>query len=137
MRHRIYIAGPISKGDLLQNVKQADEAMRALMLAGFAPFNPMLSVYAGGATRPEQWVTRGERPVWAIADRKSSLPDVAHADWLGMDLEWVAVSHAVLRLPGESTGADLETAHAERHGIPVFHDLAALVGYFAAARAAA
>jgi hypothetical protein len=43
VRKRIYIAGPISKGDPLHNVRQADEAMFALMRAGFAPFNPMLS----------------------------------------------------------------------------------------------
>ncbi len=63
---------------------------------------------------------------------ESTTPEVmprgtTHEDWLGMDLPWVAVSNALLRLPGESTGADREVAHAKLHGIPVFHDADALI----------
>jgi hypothetical protein len=35
---------------------------------------------------------------------------------------------AVLRLPGESAGADLDVATAERLGIPVYHDVAEIPG---------
>ncbi|WP_414820653.1 DUF4406 domain-containing protein [Streptomyces rubrogriseus] len=31
---------------------------------------------------------------------------------------------AVLRLPGDSTGADRDVAHARRRGLPVYHDVA-------------
>jgi hypothetical protein len=37
------------------------------------------------------------------------------------------VSHAVLRLPGESTGADNEVKLANQLNIPVFHDMETLV----------
>ncbi|GLW69357.1 hypothetical protein Kpho02_16560 [Kitasatospora phosalacinea] len=33
---------------------------------------------------------------------------------------------AVLRLPGESTGADLDVATARRRGLPVYHDVSEL-----------
>lgn len=50
-----------------------------------------------------------------------------YADWLAYDLHWLRVCHAVLRLPGESNGADKECEEAERLGIPVFHSLDAIL----------
>lgn len=105
MRKRVYVAGPISKGDLNANLAQARAAGQALLKAGLAPYVPHLTCYWSGNT-PEL------------------LPDgTTHEDWMGVDLPWVAVSDAVLRLPGESKGADLEEAMADRYGIPVFHSL--------------
>lgn len=120
---RIYIAGPISKGDLLHNVKQSDAAFERLAKAGLAPFNPMWSVYAGGAVAHRFPGDLAE--INAVGTRMSRLA-FTHAEWLRVDLPWVEASHAVLRLPGESTGADRETTHARQHGIPVFEDIAEL-----------
>lgn len=116
---RVYIAGPITKGILLHNIRQADAAFQALVQAGFAPLNPVWSVYAGGA-----WEI-GDTAV-AYALKNSSLP-LDHDDWLAIDLPWVGVSDAVLRLPGESTGADRETAFARSLGIPVYEDIRLLI----------
>ncbi len=124
----IYIAGPIRKGNLLNNVRQADAAMGALIRAGFAPINPMLSVYAGCATDDQN--TLAPYGVWAPADPLAKLAGVTADDWLGMDLALVAVSDAVLRLPGESVGADGEVAHAKSKGIPVFENLTDLIAHF-------
>lgn len=76
--------------------------------------NPMWSVYAGHADQD----TDGD--VYAYGTPMSGL-DLSHEDWLGIDLEWVAVSHGVLRLPGDSVGADREVAHAQALGIPVYY----------------
>lgn len=111
-----YISGPISKGDLLHNIKQADDAFLALVRLGFAPINPMWSVYAGGAYRV---CGDGDDRFMAEALRNSSLP-LEHADWLDVDLNLVRRADAVLRLPGESVGADMETAEAKSCGLPVF-----------------
>lgn len=108
---RIYIAGPISKGDMLQNVKQFDDAFLQLLRLGFAPFNPGASVYLGNATRLHDTVL-------AVADSKAS--GVTHEEWMAVDLAWLECADAVLRLPGESVGADLETAHAKKICTPVF-----------------
>ena len=129
----VYIAGPISKGDLLSNIRQADEAFLELVAAGFSAINPMLSVYAGGATRPAQWGTSGERPVWATATRSSSLP-LTHAAWLAIDVAVIERCDAILRLPGESVGADAEVEHAKLWGLPVCHtvkDVGDRLGYTA------
>ncbi len=117
---RAYIAGPISKGDLAHNINQATDAFVALAKAGYAPFCPHWSCYSGRA----EW-TRGE-----VRSTAGATPnELTHDDWYGIDLSWVAVSNVVLRLPGESTGADLEVACATEHGIPVFYSLDTLLAW--------
>lgn len=109
---RVYIAGPISKGDLAHNINQASEAFARLAAAGHSPFCPHWSAFSGFAFRG----ANGD--VYGIATAGGcGLP---HAEWLRVDLSWVAVCDAVLRLPGESVGADQETAFADMSGIPVF-----------------
>ncbi len=116
MRNLIYIAGPISKGPLDHNIRQANEAMIALMKAGFAPFNPMLSCFLGYPESKEPEV----------------MPcGTTHEDWMGMDLPWVGVSNALLRLPGVSGGADKEVQHALSLGIPVYYSIDSLLEDFA------
>lgn len=46
--------------------------------------------------------------------------------WYAYDLATVARCDALLRLPGDSTGADNEVNFAEERGIPVFRDKADL-----------
>lgn len=125
MRKKVYIAGPISKGDLASNINQGTAAFVALTKAGFAPMCPHWSVYS----KPVAAMSCGTVLCEATAMGNE---DMTHADWMGVDLPWVECAHAVLRLPGESTGADLETAHAERHLIPVFTSTEELVAHFAA-----
>ena len=106
LRPRIYISGPITKGDRDVNFQQAADAHKALMTAGYAVMNPMLTM---------------------------RLPDafeIPHGTWIANDLPWVAAADAVLRLPGESKGADIECEHASIQGIPVFYDVAELQRFF-------
>ena len=49
--------------------------------------------------------------------------------WLAVDLVFVERSDAVLRLPGESTGADMEVRHALAKGIPVFTEITDLLAW--------
>lgn len=109
MKPRCYVAGPISRGNLIGNICQATFATITLIRAGLAPLCPHLTCYLAGPT-PEV------------------LPaGTTHEDWMGVDLPWVSVAHVLLRLPGESVGADLEVACAVRHGIPVFHSVEEVV----------
>ncbi len=107
MRRRIYISGPLtSSGSVLDNLARAMDAARALIAAGFAPFCPHLTYHVDPG---------GEYP---------------HDLWMEIELPWVAVADALLRLPGESLGADLEVARAEALGIPVFTSVADLAAHF-------
>ena len=100
-RPKVYISGPITKGNRNWNYYQACEVERKLMLAGFAPLNPMRSM-----ALPFAWQD-----------------DMPHDLWIEVDLPWVECSNAVLRLPGESKGADIECNHARDFGVPVFYEL--------------
>lgn len=112
-RTRVYVAGPLSRGDRLANVEAACVAGRELIERGYAPLVPHLSHHID--------------PVDALG----------HTMWLDVDMAWVAVADAVLRLPGESMGADQEVTFAWRHGIPVFFDMAELLVGLASRREAA
>lgn len=110
-RLRVYIAGPISKGDLGANISQAAMAGLRLLKAGLAPLVPHLTCYLGEASAPDL----------AMLARPETLTcGTTPTDWYEADLPWVDVADAVLRLPGESVGADLETQRAADRGIPVF-----------------
>jgi hypothetical protein len=115
----VYIAGPISKGNLQKNIAQADEAFVALVKAGFAPINPMWSCYAGAAKDAIYGVK--DNIVYNVVGTAFSSLDLTHEDWLGLDLPVVERCDAVLRLPGESTGASREVRHASEHGVPVYY----------------
>jgi hypothetical protein len=120
-RLKVYIAGPISRGDMLQNIRQFDDAFLHLLRLGFAPFNPGTSVYLG-SSRPS---SEPGGPVVAEANSKAS--GVTHEQWMAVDLAWLECADALVRLPGESVGADLEVEHAKKCGIPVFDGIAELV----------
>lgn len=101
---RIYVAGAYSLGDVAVNVRNAILAANELRDLGFFPFIPHLSHY---------WHTLCPR---------------AYEDWLAMDLEWLKVCDALLRLPGESSGADQEVEWAIRNERPVFYSIEELRG---------
>lgn len=115
-RLMVYIAGPISKGDLCENINQASRAFKTLAKAGLAPLCPQWSCFSGKA---EVSATGGS--VYALATTDGN--GMSHKEWLDVDLEFVARSDAVLRLPGESTGADTEVTFARNRLIPVFHSI--------------
>ena len=124
MRTRVYIAGPISRGDLAANIRQASAAFFALLRAGFAPLCPHWSCFSGTLYRPLHASAYGP---YAFAE---TLPEgTTHEDWLAVALPWVACAEAVIRLPGVSAGADRETALARAKGIPVFASVADLVAW--------
>jgi hypothetical protein len=121
-RARVYLAGPITKGDLAHNINQATAAFVELARAGLAPLCPHWSCYSGPAlVRPETG------SVFAYASAAPN--DLRHDDWLAVDLTWVEAADVVLRLPGESTGADQECRHANARGIPVLSTVAQVVSW--------
>lgn len=100
---RIYIAGPITKGDYMINVRKAIDAAHALREHGLVPFVPHLSA------------------LWHLAYPRD------YEDWMEYDFVWVRQCHALYRVPGESSGADREMEHARQFNIPVFVDMADLI----------
>jgi len=99
----VYIASPYGIGDKVQNVKNSLQVADQLLGLGFLPFCPLLSHY------------------WHALSYKS------WATWIEIDKQWVLRCDALLRLPGESRGADIEWAFALENGIPAFLDIDDLI----------
>ena len=96
---RIYISAPYSKGDIALNVRNAILAGDKLLEMGHIPFVPHLTHF------------------WHYISPKS------YNTWLQIDMDWLKICDAVLRLPGESIGADHEVNWAYLNGKPVYYNL--------------
>ncbi len=108
-RLKIYVSGPLTTGgcEVLDNVENAIQATRALIELGYAPLCPHLTYYV---------------------DPNAEIP---HEQWMEVDLPWVRSAHALLRLPGASTGSDIECAEARRLCIPIFYSIEKLHAAYA------
>src|SRR3990167_183968 len=99
----VYIASPYTQGSVSNNVRNSIEAAETLLDCGFLPFVPLLSHF------------------WDLIVKHD------YDFWMAMDLEWVARCDILLRLPGESKGADTEVARAKEIGVPVYFSVGELV----------
>jgi len=114
----IYVAGPISRGPLRANVEQACAAGIRLMKAGLSVHVPHLTCFMGQVYTADGGAVPEVLPAGTAIE-----------DWYGMSLTEVRRCDAVLRLPGESTGADLEVAEAVSHGRPVFYSAEEVIAW--------
>ena len=96
---RIYIAGPYTNPDPVQNTHNAIKTADALVEAGYDPYVPHLTLL---------WHMVSPHPLQF---------------WYDHDMKWLEVCDAVLRLPGKSSGADAEVARATELGIPIYHNI--------------
>ena len=94
---RVYIAGPMSSsGNYIDNIRNAVSIAEEVYELGLCPYVPHLQA------------------MWQLIS-----PHHEYGYWIPMDLEWLGTCSFLLRLPGESHGADLEADFALSHGIPV------------------
>jgi len=116
----VYIAGPITLGDPVANAAQADRAHAALLALGVAVVNPILTMYAGAALCP---------PCDCRPDPKAHGPfrRFPHDVWVRTSLALVERCDYLVRLPGESKGADAEVQHARNLGIRVFEGVESFI----------
>jgi hypothetical protein len=103
---RIYVAGPITRGDQFLNVRAAVLVAEQLRSLGFAPFVPHISA------------------LWHI------IAPVSYEDWLAYDFSWIDVCDGLLRIPGDSPGADREWEYAQSINKPTFIDIDSLLEHF-------
>lgn len=98
-RTRVYIAGPYTKNDPAENTKVAQELWDRLRKAGYSPYCPHWSHY------------------------QHILYPLPYENWLEYDLEWLALCDVMLRIPGQSSGADKEVDYAKALGMTVHYDV--------------
>jgi len=92
----IYISGPYSTGDHLENVNKAIDVADQIAMARHDCYIPHLNHY---------WGERHEHP---------------YDFWMKQDIAVLVKCDALVRLPGISHGADIEWNEAAKLGIPVF-----------------
>ena len=93
---RVFIAGPYAGGDPVLNTQAAVRAAEAVVALGHTPFVPHLS------------------HLWHLV----SPHEVDY--WLRLDMAWLEACDCLVRLPGESPGADGEVRRAKDLGLPVY-----------------
>ena len=102
----IYIASPYTSYDDKQAAVNVQiDAFAALRDAGHQPIAPLLSHYV------------------------DECHPASYERWMQWCLAMVSVADLVVRLPGDSIGADLEVAEAKRRGIPVVYGVEAAAPY--------
>ena len=114
----ILIAGPYRSGTsddpalMQRNLERLQEAAWPLFAAGHIP---MIG----------EWVAL---PVLASAGASGPLDPLASQVMYPTARRLLEHCSAVLRLPGESTGADQDVAIAQERGLPVYYDLREVPG---------
>jgi hypothetical protein len=94
-RLKVYIAGPYSKGDVAENVRAAIYTGNLVAHFGHVPFIPHLTHF------------------WHM------LAPNDYEFWMDQDEQWLRMCDAIIRLAGESSGADREMAIARELGLLV------------------
>ena len=101
----VYIASPYTKGDCAINVRNSFLAAEELRKYNFLPYAPLWTHF---------WHFLSPHP---------------YEYWTKMDLEWLEVFDCILRLPGESSGADNEVTYMLDLGKPVIWSIDDLITY--------
>lgn len=106
---RVYIAGPMTNGDGKSfNMAKIHEAIGdyvTLIKLGYVPLCPQLSVFC-------ELLYPGQ---------------VSYSDWMTLDRSYIDTCDVVLRLPGNSVGADKECCYAEDNDKTVFYGMTQLL----------
>lgn len=103
-RPLVYVAGPYTKPDPVENTH------KILVAAGYMNRSGLVTCYVPHLSL-----------FWHFV-----MPE-PYQHWLDYDLAILARSDALLRVAGESSGADAEVKFAVDHGIPVFYTNEALM----------
>lgn len=101
---RVYVAGPLSKGNVVGNVRRAIDVAQRLKDRGHFPFSPHLTTFS--------W--------YFLHYDKNTLDDSA---WQAWNFSWLECCDVLVRLEGESVGSDREVEEARRLGVVVFFGL--------------
>lgn len=99
----IYVAGPITVGPHPLNIRNGIDVGKTLRELGMIPFIPMVDF------------------LYMVV-----YPHTTWEENLDYDEQIILRCDALLRIPGESKGADREVEFARSNGIPVFFDIASL-----------
>lgn len=91
---RVYVAGPYTNGSWGGNIEGAIDVAQGIYEAGHVPFIPHTMT-----------------ALWSMKHRN---------EWIKLDLKWVEVCDALVRIDGHSNGSDTEVEFAKENNIDVY-----------------
>lgn len=103
---KVYIASPYSLGDKLNNVRNSLSVSNELINRGFVPIAPLLFHFQDMIFPQE------------------------YDKWLEICRVILTTADCILRLPGESFGANIEVQDGIKLGLPVFYSLEELYKHY-------
>lgn len=101
----VYVAGPYTNPDPVKNTSRIILVADELAVKGYTPYVPHLTMF------------------WHLLCPHNI------DFWYKYDLCWLDKCDCILRLSGESIGADMEVAYAKEHGKPVYYSTSELARY--------
>ena len=99
----VYIASPYTKGDVAENVRRSILFAEQLRDFGYLPYCPLWTHF---------WHFLSPHP---------------YEYWTKMDLEWLHKCDCLVRIGGESYGADNEVRYMHDLGKPVYYSIQELL----------
>jgi len=99
----VYIAGPYTQGDPIQNTRNAIQVANSIVDYGVVPIVPHLTM------------------TWDLTHPRPPL------FWYEYTLDLLKRCDAIYRLPGPSTGADREVGYSRENGIDHLEQLSDLI----------
>lgn len=103
---KVYVASPYTIGDVAVNVKRQMDITNELYKYGFNVFWPLHSHF------------------------QHIVYPMPYEHWTKIDLDWIDACDCLLRLDGESKGADSECEYAFDKGVLVFYSIDKLLRYY-------
>lgn len=103
---KVYIAGPLTTGNIGENIEAAIDTADILWGHGFVPFVPHLMTFYNLQCYH------------------------TYEEWMGYDFAWLDSCDCLYRIPGTSSGADREVDYAQQNNKPCFFDVGQMLQYY-------
>lgn len=99
---KVFISSPYTLGDQGENVRRQMDWFKKLFNNNYIPFAPLLYHF------------------------QHMVHPLTYEEWMEIDFSMLETCDVVLRLDGESSGADREVEYAKEKGIPVVYSIVEL-----------
>lgn len=113
----VYVAGPLTKGDVTENVRNAMTVGSKLLMDGYDVIIPHLNMFLQRFWEEEGLFGAAPKSEWG------------YDEFMEWDYALLRKCDILYRMPGESPGSDMEVAFSKGQGKPVVYNFGELENY--------
>lgn len=103
----VYLAGPLTKGDVTENVRRAMIVGTNLLMAGYDVIIPHLNMFL--------------QRFWEEEDHEAK--DWGYDEFMEWDYALLRKCDVLFRMVGDSPGSDMEVAYSKGQGKPIVYSI--------------